>query len=110
MEEAILFGFFIHQCSEAISHNIVDDEGYFPISEIKRDALPMLREQRQRAMVSLMIRGYLALKRNVSSNTKLYKVYIKLYKLYLKNVQSVYKNVQSVSKNVQSVSKKCTKC
>ena len=76
LEEAILFGFFIHQCSEAISHNIVDDEGYFPISEIKRDALPMLREQRQRAMVSLMIRGYLALKRNVSSNTKLYKVYI----------------------------------
>ncbi|MCJ8271292.1 MAG: hypothetical protein MJK04_18070 [Psychrosphaera sp.] len=59
-----------------MSHRLLDDEGYFSISEQQRDALPMTREQRQKAIVSLMIRGYLAVKRNVSSNTKFYKVYV----------------------------------
>lgn len=76
LNEAILFGFFVQQNLDAHSRKLIDEEGYFFISRQQLEKLPMEASERQVAMVSLMVRGYLAVKKNVSRNLKSYKVYV----------------------------------
>jgi hypothetical protein len=76
LDEALLFGFFVHQHSEAASYDLLDTEGYFRVSQQQLEKLPLDDMQQQKAFNGLIIRGYVAEKINISSNSKTYKVYV----------------------------------